>query len=255
MAENKQKFEKPAGGSGRMRGGFGKPKDLKATALRTFSYLTKRPLMLVAALISVILSSLSGVAGTYAMRPIINGLTDAVKSGSNVFPELGKGILLMSLVYVLMAATAYLQANLMAQLAQKGCNQLRKDLFNKLQELPLSYFDQHPHGQLMSRFTNDADNVQMALEQSVVQLLSSAISFVATVVMMLYLSPLLFIITAVVLVLTMFTFKKLGGLSRKFYREQQAALGAVNGAVVYLYIASQMLTFPPNTVDFYFPSC
>ena len=231
MAENKQKFEKPAGGSGRMRGGFGKPKDLKTTALRTFSYLTKRPLMLVAALISVILSSLSGVAGTYAMRPIINGLTDAVKSGSNVFPELGKGILLMSLVYVLMAATAYLQANLMAQLAQKGCNQLRKDLFNKLQELPLSYFDQHPHGQLMSRFTNDADNVQMALEQSVVQLLSSAISFVATVVMMLYLSPLLFIITAVVLVLTMFTFKKLGGLSRKFYREQQAALGAVNGAV------------------------
>ena len=231
MAENKQKFEKPAGGSGRMRGGFGKPKDLKATALRTFSYLTKRPLMLVAALISVILSSLSGVAGTYAMRPIINGLTDAVKSGSNVFPELGKGILLMSLVYVLMAATAYLQANLMAQLAQKGCNQLRRDLFNKLQELPLSYFDQHPHGQLMSRFTNDADNVQMALEQSVVQLLSSAISFVATVVMMLYLSPLLFIITAVVLVLTMFTFKKLGGLSRKFYREQQAALGAVNGAV------------------------
>ena len=231
MAENKQKFEKPAGGPGSMRGGFGKPKDLKATALRTFSYLTKRPLMLVAALISVILSSLSGVAGTYAMRPIINGLTDAVKSGSNVFPELGKGILLMSLVYVLMAATAYLQANLMAQLAQKGCNQLRKDLFNKLQELPLSYFDQHPHGQLMSRFTNDADNVQMALEQSVVQLLSSAISFVATVVMMLYLSPLLFIITAVVLVLTMFTFKKLGGLSRKFYREQQAALGAVNGAV------------------------
>ena len=231
MAENKQKFEKPAGGSGRMRGGFGKPKDLKATALRIFSYLTKRPLMLVAALISVILSSLSGVAGTYAMRPIINGLTDAVKSGSTVFPELGKGILLMSLVYVLMAATAYLQANLMAQLAQKGCNQLCKDLFNKLQELPLSYFDQHPHGQLMSRFTNDADNVQMALEQSVVQLLSSAISFVATVVMMLYLSPLLFIITAVVLVLTMFTFKKLGGLSRKFYREQQAALGAVNGAV------------------------
>ena len=231
MAENKQKFEKPAGGSGRMRGGFGKPKDLKATALRTFSYLTKRPLMLVAALISVILSSLSGVAGTYAMRPIINGLTDAVKSGSNVFPELGKGILLMSLVYTLMAATAYLQANLMAQLAQKGCNQLRKDLFNKLQELPLSYFDQHPHGQLMSRFTNDADNVQMALEQSVVQLLSSAISFVATVVMMLYLSPLLFIITAVVLLLTLFTFKKLGGLSRKFYREQQAALGAVNGAV------------------------
>ncbi len=132
-----------------------------------------------------------------------------------------------------MAACAYLQANLMAQLAQKGCNAMRKDLFDKLQELPLSYFDQHPHGQLMSRFTNDADNVQLALEQSVVQLLSSAISFIGTVVMMLVLSPLLFfVITLVVLAIILVLFQKLGGLSRKyFYRQQQAALGAVNGAV------------------------
>lgn len=228
MAE--KKIEKPAESVG-SRGGYGKPKDLKATALRTFSYLTKHPVMLVFALISVLLSSVSGVAGTYALRPIINGLTDAVKSGSNVFPGLVSGILLMSLVYVLMAATAYLQSNLMAQLAQKGCNRMRKDLFDKLQELPLSYFDQHPHGELMSRFTNDADNVQIALEQSVVQLLSSVVSFVATVVMMLVLSPLLFLITLVILALIFLAFGKLGGLSRKFYRKQQSALGAVNGAI------------------------
>jgi ATP-binding cassette, subfamily B, multidrug efflux pump len=232
MAENKN--NKPAGGPGGgpgSRGGFGKPKDLKGTALRTFSYLTKRPLMLVGALLSVVLSSLASVAGTYALRPIINGLTDAVKSGTNVFPALGSGILLMTLVYVVMAGASYLQANLMAQLAQKGCNTLRRELFDKLQELPLSYFDQHPHGELMSRFTNDADNVQMALEQSVVQLLSSVISLVATVVMMLVLSPLLFIISLVVLVLMMLAFKKLGGMSQREYRNQQRALGAVNGAV------------------------
>ena len=232
MAENKN--SKPAGGPGGgpgARGGYGKPKDLKGTALRTFGYLTRRPLMLIGALLSVVLSSLAGVAGTYALRPIINGLTDAVKSGSNVFPALGSSIMAMVLVYCVMAGCAYLQANLMAQLAQKGCNQMRRDLFEKLQELPLSYFDQHPHGELMSRFTNDADNVQLALEQSVVQLLSSAISFVATVVMMLVLSPLLFLISLVVLVLIGLTFKKLGGMSQREYRKQQKALGAVNGAV------------------------
>ena len=233
MAEEKAKIdtEPKAGGPGHMRGGYGKPKNLKATVLRTFRYLAIRPIRLVAALISIVLSSLAGVAGTYALRPIINGLTDAVKSGQNVFPGLVSGILLMVLVYVVMAACAYLQSNLMAQLAQKGCNAMRKDLFDKLQELPLSYFDQHPHGQLMSRFTNDADNVQLALEQSVVQLLSSAISFIGTVVMMLVLSPLLFVITLVILLIILVLFQKLGGLSRKFYRLQQAALGAVNGAV------------------------
>ena len=235
MAEEKAKIDTqpkgPSGPGGGPRGGYSKPKDLKATVLRTFRYLVIRPIRLVAALISVVLSSLAGVAGTYALRPIINGLTEAVRSGENVFPGLVSGILLMSLVYVVMAACAYLQANLMAQLAQKGCNAMRRDLFNKLQELPLSYFDQHPHGQLMSRFTNDADNVQLALEQSVVQLLSSAISFIGTVVMMLVLSPLLFLITLAVLAIILVLFQKLGGLSRKFYRQQQAALGAVNGAV------------------------
>ena len=233
MAEEKAKIdtEPKGGGPGHMRGGYGKPKNLKATVLRTFRYLTIRPIRLVTALISIVLSSLAGVAGTYALRPIINGLTDAVKSGENVFPGLVSGIMLMVLVYTVMAACAYLQSNFMAQLAQKGCNAMRKDLFDKLQELPLSYFDQHPHGQLMSRFTNDADNVQLALEQSVVQLLSSAFSFIGTVVMMLVLSPLLFLITLVILAIILVLFQKLGGLSRKFYRQQQAALGAVNGAV------------------------
>ena len=208
MAEEKAKIdtEPKGGGPGHMRGGYGKPKNLKATVLRTFRYLTIRPIRLVTALISIVLSSLAGVAGTYALRPIINGLTDAVKSGENVFPGLVSGIMLMVLVYAVMAACAYLQSNFMAQLAQKGCNAMRKDLFDKLQELPLSYFDQHPHGQLMSRFTNDADNVQLALEQSVVQLLSSAISFIGTVVMMLVLSPLLFLITLVILAIILVKF-------------------------------------------------
>ncbi len=231
MAENKKFQKAPEGGPGGPRGGYGKPKDLKATVLRTAGYLTRRPIMLTFGLVSVVLSSLASVAGTYALRPIINGLTNAVQNGESVFEGLVSGILLMVCVYLVMAICAYTQSNLMAQVAQKGCNAMRKDLFDHLQTLPLNYFDQHTHGELMSRFTNDADNVQLALEQSAVQLLSSAITFVATVVMMIYLSPLLFVITTVLLVLIMLMFTKLGGLSRDYYRKQQKALGAVNGTV------------------------
>ena len=236
MAENNRvpRRDDQGGGPGHgpgVRGGYQKPKDLKKTVLRMFSYVASRPALLIGAMICVVLSSVASVGGTYAMRPIINDLTAAVAAGQSVLPTLVPGILKMCACYAVMALCAYLQSNFMAQLAQKGCNTMRRELFEKLQEMPLSYFDRHPHGELMSRFTNDADNVQMALEQSLVQLLSSIISFVATVVMMIVISPLLFLITLVVLVVILFLMKKLGGISRRYYRKQQAALGAVNGCI------------------------
>ena len=133
--------------------------------------------------------------------------------------------------YLLASVCSYIQANLMAQLAQKGCNRMRKELFDKLQELPLSYFDAHTHGELMSRFTNDADNVQMALEQSVVQLISSVVTFVGVVVMMITLSPLLFLASVVMLGAVMAVFAVFGKRSRRYFSKQQAALGAVNGNI------------------------
>ena len=119
----------------------------------------------------------------------------------------------------------------MVRLAQRGVNRLRSDLFDKLQNLPLSYFDKHPHGELMSRFTNDADNVQLALEQSVVSMCSSCLMFVGLVAMMLFINWKLFLVTALVLVVTMTVFNKLGGRSRRYYQKQQAALGDVNGDI------------------------
>ncbi len=100
-----------------------------------------------------------------------------------------------------------------------------------MQDLPLSYFDKHPHGELMSRFTNDVDNVQLALEQSVVSMCSSCLMFVGLVAMMVIINWKLFLVTALVLALTMTLFKKLGGRSRRFYQQQQAALGEVNGDI------------------------
>ena len=221
----------PGGPGGGPRGGFAKPKDLKGTALRMFRYIASRPALLVLALVCVAASAVANVAATYLLRPIINQITEAWKAGALEVEGLLTSCLSLLAVYAVAAVCTYLQANLMAQLAQKGCNKLRRDLFDKLQELPLSYFDRHTHGELMSRFTNDADNVQMALEQSVVQLISSAITFVGTVSMMVVISPLLFLVSLLMLGAIMLVFGKRGKQSRKYFKEQQAALGAVNGNI------------------------
>ena len=210
------------------RGGYQKPKNLKKTVSRLLGYLTRSKLPLLAVLVFLLLSVATNIGGSYMMRGIIN---DFVWSGCTDFAGLGRAILLLIAVELLSAAATYGQSAIMVQLAQRGVNRLRRDLFDKLQDLPLSYFDRHPHGELMSRFTNDADNVQLALEQSVVSMLSSCFTFVGLVAMMLIINWKLFVVTALVLALTMTLFKQLGGRSRRFYQQQQAALGKVNGSI------------------------
>ena len=212
----------------RGRGGFAKPKDLKKTALRLLGYLTQSPLPLLLVLLCLVTSVATNIGGTYMMRGIIN---DFIWSGCTDFAGLGLAILKLVAIYLLGCAAIYCQSAIMIRLAQKGTNRLRKELFDKLQQLPLSYFDRHPHGELMSRFTNDADNVQMALEQSLVSLFSSCLMFVGLVAVMLATNWKLFLSSAVVLALTMWLFKTLGGRSRKYYQAQQSALGKVNGEI------------------------
>ena len=235
MAENRKPVNlqkgPPPGPGGGPRGGFGKPKNLRGTVVRMFSYIGRRPLLLVLVLACVMAASLANVAATYMMRPIINAIAAAWEVGAVDVPGLLSSCIKLLAIYLVASVCTYLQANLMAQIAQKGCNRLRRDLFDKLQELPLSYFDAHTHGELMSRFTNDADNVQMAMEQSVVQLFSSTITFIGTVAMMIYLSPILFICTLVMLAAVFMVFGKLGKRSRNFFKKQSAALGALNGNI------------------------
>ena len=210
------------------RGGYQKPKDLKKTIVRLLGYLTRSKLPLLAVLGCLLVSVCTNIGGSYMMRGIIN---DFIWSGCTDFAGLGRAILLLVCVYLLGCLATYGQSAVMVRLAQRGVNRLRKDLFDKLQGLPLAYFDRHPHGELMSRFTNDADNVQLALEQSVVSMCSSCLMFVGLVTMMLVINWKLFLVTAVVLVITMVLFNQLGGRSRRFYQKQQAALGDVNGNI------------------------
>ena len=235
MAEAKKSNQNhgPKGGGpgGGPRGGYQKPKDAKKTIKRLMGYLTHKKWPLLVVLLCLALSTLASVGGSYLLRPISNLIVDPTKTAEEKVRGLIVLIVLMAVIYVLGAAATYFQSFTMTHLAQKGVNRLRRDLFDKLQGLPLNYFDRHTHGELMSRFTNDADNVQMAMEQSLVQLFSSALLFVSVVVMMIVISPILFLVTVLVLFLAFQIIRIWGGRSRRFYREQQAALGAVNGNI------------------------
>ncbi|WP_435321535.1 ABC transporter ATP-binding protein [Muriventricola aceti] len=210
------------------RGGYAKPKNMAKTIRRLVGYLTKSKLPLVAVFLFLMLSVFTNLGGSYMMRDIINSF---IWSGCTDFAGLALSVGKLVGVYLIGCVATYCQSAVMVRLAQRGVNRLRKDLFDSLQSLPLSYFDKHPHGELMSRFTNDADNVQMALEQSVVSLCSSCLMFVGLVAMMLFINGKLFLVTALLLIVTVYLFRTLGGRSRKYYQQQQSALGDVNGEI------------------------
>ena len=216
------------GGPG-ARGGFQKPKNLGKTIVRLMGYLAQKKWPLLIVLVCLLGSVFTNIAGSsFINLVIINNIAGGVYTSP---ADLLSDVLKLLGIYAVGWVCTYAQSGIMVQLAQRGTNRLRKELFDHMQTLPLSYFDQHPHGELMSRFTNDADNVQLALEQSVVSLFSSVLMFVGIVVVMLTVSPLLFLVSVFTLGATFLVFKVFGGRSRRYYQKQQADLGAVNGNI------------------------
>ncbi len=228
MAQQNQHNMPGPGGRG-ARGGFQKPKNLGKTIARLMGYLAQKKWPLLIVLVCLLGSVFTNIAGSsFINLVIINNIAGGVyTSPAGLAADVAK----LLVIYAVGWVCTYAQSGIMVQLAQRGTNRMRKELFDHLQTLPLSYFDQHPHGELMSRFTNDADNVQLALEQSVVSLFSSVLMFVGIVVVMLTVSPLLFLVSVFTLGATFLVFKVFGGRSRRYYQKQQADLGAVNGNI------------------------
>lgn len=232
-------------GVGPNRHGFRKPKNTGRTLLRMFTYFRKNIALLVVALSMVVFSSLAGVAGNYLLKPIINTLSSDIKkvSGgdlsevalsaakSEILHSILFSLAIMAVIYALGATFSYLSSRIMVVVAQRTTNTIRAELFNKLQKLPISYFDRTPNGNIMSSFTNDMDNVGMALEQSLSQTITSLFTVVATFIMMLVLSPLLTIIVILMLFLMLKIVKTVGGKSANYFRGQQKALGDVDGYI------------------------
>lgn len=216
----------PGGGPGGGMRAFEKPKNAGKTIRRLLGYLKNRIFSLVVVFILMMISSAGMLAGNYFLKPIINNY---ILPGD--LKGLASSLSLLGAIYLVSICAAYFQNRIMMQTAQQTVNTLRRELFTKMQGLPLKYFDTKSHGELMSRFTNDIDNIQMSLEQSLIQLISSLVTFIGSIVMMIILSPTLFLITMALIALIIYITQNLAKRSSKNFSAQQKHLGALNGYV------------------------
>jgi len=208
-------------------GGFKKPKDTKRVVKKLFEYIGKSKYLLIIVSISVLASTICSVFASARLQPLIDKAIYPVFDKS----ELIKQLAILSSLYIGASVMMFIQSKIMVKIAYGTANIIRRDLFNHLQTLPLRYFDSKTHGEIMSRFTNDVDNMQVMLEQSVVQLVSSVFTFVGIIAMMIYFNWKLFLIMAVFLVIMVWVSSFISKKTRKYFQQQQKNLGEMNGYI------------------------
>lgn len=206
-----------------------RPKSVGKTLIRIFGYLLNRKWQLLLVAFFVTISSGAGIAGTYFLKPLINDIIPLIGHKNADLTSFIKTLTILCSIYLLGAISSYLYSRIMIKISHGTLNTIRRDLFNKMQDLPIKYFDTHTHGELMSRYTNDVDTLREAISDGVTQLITSVITIAGTFVMMLILSPILTLLILVMLFVMFFIVKKIGGKSSVFFKKQQKAVGAANG--------------------------
>lgn len=215
----------------------GKPKDTKATIKRLLSYIAKYKFRLILVLVCMLFHTLSSLTGAYILRPVINALVGEaeLKFLGYTFDQpleyLVVILTVISCVYLCGIIATYTQARLMLSVSMNAIETLRNELFKKVQKLPVRVFDSDSNGEIMSRFTNDIDNIDMMLHNTVVNLISGSITLIGTLCMMIYTNIWLTLITVVFIPLFIFLAGQIAMRSSKYYVGQQAALGAINGYI------------------------
>ena len=233
------------GGPGRrgpQRTGGGKPKNTAATVKRLLSYIAAYRGRLVLVMFCMLMSTASSLVGGYILRPIINALASgesvtwfagmpfAITFDSPV-EYLATVLFVIGCVYAVGIVASYLQARIMLTVSLSATEKLRNDLFERVQKLPVRDFDNDSNGEIMSRFTNDVDNIDMMLNNTVVSLISGAITLVGTFCMMIYTNIWLTLLTVLFVPVYIRLGAAIGKRSGKYYSGQQAALGAINGYI------------------------
>ncbi|NHC43267.1 ABC transporter ATP-binding protein [Bacillus sp. MM2020_1] len=259
MSKN-QKFEpesgprKPGPGPG---GGFGpmgmgmpvqKAKNFKGTLNRLISYLKPFKLQLFSVLVTAIISTIFAIVSPKIMgkatTKLFEGLMMKLKGvpGAKIdFDYIGQIIILLIGLYILSAIFAYLQQYIMAGVAQKTVYNLRKEVEEKLNRLPLKYFDSRTHGEILSRAVNDVDNISTTLQQSLTQLITSVVTIIGVIIMMLSISPLMTLIVIVTLPLSGVAIAKIAKKSQLYFKGQQKSLGQLNGHVEEMYTGHKVV--------------
>ncbi len=239
-------------GPGGGHGGFGAPvekaKNFRGSLKRIVQYLRPRRFVLLSVFLMAILSTVFSIAGPKIMGKAITKLGEGLVAkmmhvpGAKVdFDYIGHIVLIMIGLYAVSATFSFVQQYIMASVAQKTVYDMRNDVSAKLARLPLRYFDSRTHGEILSRVTNDIDTVATTLQQSLTQLITSACTLLGVLVMMLSISPLMTVIAAVTLPLSILATMNIAKASQKHFAAQQKSLGQLNGHVEEMYTGHKIV--------------
>ena len=220
------------GGRARAMSAQGKPKNLLGTMNRLLRYLGKERGLIVLAAFFALAFSVSSLTASYMLRPIINRfLAQRAAGGELKERSLGLALALVGLsgVYLTSVLCQWLQQRIMLSVSQRSLCRMRRELFDHLQTLPVSYFDNHGTGDIMSRFANDVDAVGEMLNTTLIQMISGSVTIAGTVGLMLYTNVILGTITILFTPLLAAISRRIMKTGQKAYARQQRNLGALNG--------------------------
>ena len=254
----------PGRGGPRGNGGARKPKNAKQTVKRLLNYVGKYKFRLISVFLCMILTTLASLCGGYLIVPIINRITLEIEPSAELNPSkmaevadkvieafvktdfisrlmgttaaavtvyIVSALIILVAVYLVSILGSYIQSRLMLSVSQNSIQRIRDDLFKKMQKLPVRYYDSHPTGEIMSRYTNDVDNIDVMLNNSLTSIVSGVITLVGTFIFMLTTNIWLTLVTLIFIPVLIMAAGYIGKRSAKYYSAQQAAIGAVNGYI------------------------
>ncbi|MBR0205689.1 MAG: ABC transporter ATP-binding protein [Clostridia bacterium] len=214
-----------------MAKGFAKPQNVGKTFARLFGYLKPHLGKLILTALFLLINSLSGVVGTYLLKPIFNIAAEMFKTGSRDFGPILRNILLLAGVYIAGVAANYGVNRLLLRVNTGVLYQIRCEMYEHLEKLPLKYFDSRTHGEIMSRFTNDTDTLREMLSMALPNMISSSVTILGILAAMFMMNwKLTLLVLGILFVMTMLV-GRLTGLSAKYFRARQAAIAAASGYV------------------------
>ncbi|MBS6558805.1 MAG: ABC transporter ATP-binding protein [Clostridiales bacterium] len=214
----------------------GKPKVTKETiktAKRLLRYVTSRfKLQFIAVFICIIISSIASISVSLSLKFLVDDfILPLVGQQDPNFGELYRALAILATIFAAGVIATFIYSRLMVKIGQGVLKQVRDDMFEHMQKLPIRYFDQNTNGSIMSLYTNDTDTLRQMINQSIPQVLMSSITIIATFISMLVLSPILTILAIIMIFILVFVTKKIGGNSGKYFLRQQLALADVTGFV------------------------
>ncbi|MCR5269215.1 MAG: ABC transporter ATP-binding protein/permease [Lachnospiraceae bacterium] len=224
-----------------------KAKDFKGSLKRLLKYLGVHKLSIFIVFVMAILSSLFGVLTpkvlSRAMNILYDGFSEIIAGKAPVidFDTILKILILLGILYFLNAGFNYLQGYIMAGVSQKIIYRMRREVDEKLTKLPISYFDKNARGDILSRITNDIDNIGTTLQQSAVQVITSIVTITGVLVMMLYISPLLALVVLMSIPLTMIVTMGIAKRSQKYFTKQWSNLGDLNGHIEEMFTGASIV--------------